>query len=150
MLKSSIIITLFFGYFIYGQAPAINKNVSNNSFRVETWGSLGNEKVIENYEIAKTKTKDKSQLKDLVLDAIYKNEQEKKALDNMFSEKEMSANKIKNQQNKITDKESSKYKKLSDKLDLENKELASLGNRLVKNMQDSQKLQEEYYKITEN
>lgn len=132
----------------YGQAPTINKNVTDNSFRVETWGQLGAGNIVEDYETAKAKTKDKSKLKELVLDAIYNNEQEKKALDAKSSEKEQIINKLKYQLQKIEDKDSSKYKKADEKIQKEQTEYNTITSRLVKNLKDSNKLQEEYHQIT--
>ena len=106
---------MFFGYICYGQGntranagvaygSGINKNVENNSFRMEYWGTIGYN-IVEDYEKAKVNITNKSKLKDLVLDALYKNEQEKKILDAKYSDTENSVNKIKNQLEKIQDKE---------------------------------------------
>ena len=86
--KQLILILMFFGYMCYGQGntranagvaygSGINKNVENNSFRMEYWGTIGYN-IVEDYEKAKVNITNKSKLKDLVLDALYKNEQEKK------------------------------------------------------------------------
>lgn len=148
ILKIFPIIILFANCSMHGQAPSINKNVTDNSFRVETWGQLGAGNIVEDYETAKTKTTDKSKLKDLVLDAIYNNEQEKKVLDAKSSEKEQIINKLKYQLQKIEDKDSSKYKKADEKLQKEQTEYNTVTSRLVKNLKDSSKLQEEYHQIT--
>ncbi|WP_374364669.1 hypothetical protein [Cloacibacterium sp.] len=124
----------------------INKNVQDNAYRVEYWGSFGN--IVEDYEKAKASTTDKSKLKDLLLDAIYRNEQEKKNLDEKYSIQESSIDKINSQLNSIKDKESSKFKKLNLKLENKNKELNIISTRLIKNINDNKKLQEEYLKIT--
>jgi hypothetical protein len=148
LLKIFPVIVLLANFSMYGQAPSINKNVTDNSFRVETWGQLGAGNIVEDYETAKAKTTDKSKLKDLVLDAIYNNEQEKKALDTKSSEKEQIINKLKYQLQKIEDKDSSKYKKADEKLQKEQTEYNTITSKLVKNLKDSNKLQEEYHQIT--
>lgn len=43
----------------------INKNVENNSFRMEYWGTIGYN-IVEDYEKAKVNITNKSKLKDLV------------------------------------------------------------------------------------
>ena len=96
--KQLILILMFFGYICYGQGntranagvaygSGINKNVENNSFRMEYWGTIGYN-IVEDYEKAKVNITNKSKLKDLVLDALYKNEQEKKILDEKYSDTE--------------------------------------------------------------
>ena len=156
--KQLILILMFFGYICYGQGntranagvaygSGINKNVENNSFRMEYWGTIGYN-IVEDYEKAKVNITNKSKLKDLVLDALYKNEQEKKILDEKYSDTENSVNKIKNQLEKIQDKDSSKFRKLNEKLENENKELNILASKIIKNINDNKKLQEEYIKVT--
>lgn len=114
---------------------------------MEYWGTIGYN-IVEDYEKAKVNITNKSKLKDLVLDALYKNEQEKKILDEKYSDTENSVNKIKNQLEKIQDKDSSKFRKLNEKLENENKELNILASKIIKNINDNKKLQEEYIKVT--
>ena len=74
--KQLILILMFFGYICYGQGntranagvaygSGINKNVENNSFRMEYWGTIGYN-IVEDYEKAKVNITNKSKLKDLV------------------------------------------------------------------------------------
>lgn len=153
MKNLKIIVCLLLGISAHTYAqkpPAINDNVANNSFRNEYWANANGETAVDDYEKAKKTVTDKSKLKDILLNSIYNNEQQKKQLETSFDEKQMTVNKLKVQLSKITDKESSKYKKTEEKLETESKALDLVSKGLVKNMADNNKLQEEYQHLSGN
>ena len=88
--KQLILILMFFGYMCYGQGntransgvaygSGINKNVENNSFRMEYWGTIGYN-IVEDYEKAKVNITNKSKLKDLVQMLYIKMSKKKRSL----------------------------------------------------------------------
>ena len=88
--KQLILILMFFGQMFYGQGntranagvaygSGINKNVENNSFRMEYWGTIGYN-IVEDYEKAKVNITNKSKLKDLVQMLYIKMSKKKRSL----------------------------------------------------------------------